>query len=80
MNLRNLSCLIIDRMHPAIGSMLEEIGFTVSYQPEVPAADVKALLPGYDGLIVRSKLRITETFLDGNQQLKFIGRAGAGVD
>ncbi len=74
------SCLIIDQMHPTILPMLEEIGLRVVYQPDVKAADVKALLPGYTGLIVRSKLRITEELLNGSQQLRFIGRAGAGVD
>lgn len=75
-----ISCLIIDQMHPSIMPMLEEIGLTVTYQPDVKASEVKALLPGYDGLIVRSKLRITEEMLHGNQQLTFIGRAGAGID
>lgn len=77
---RPLTCLIIDRMHPSIVPMLEEIGLIVSYQPEVNAADVKALLPGFDGLIVRSKVRVTAELLNGPQQLRFIGRAGAGVD
>ena len=77
---RPQTCLIIDHMHPSIVPMLEEIGLTVSYQPEVNAADVKALLPGYDGLIVRSKVRMTADLLAGPQQLQFIGRAGAGVD
>lgn len=77
---REIKCLIIDQMHPTIIPLLEEIGLTVSYQPEVKAAEVKNLLLGYDGLIVRSKLRVTEEFLNGNQQLRFIGRAGAGVD
>jgi D-3-phosphoglycerate dehydrogenase len=60
--------------------MLEEIGLKVSYHPDVKASEVKTLLPGYGGLIVRSKLRITEELLNGDQQLRFIGRAGAGVD
>ncbi|QMU27901.1 NAD(P)-dependent oxidoreductase [Adhaeribacter radiodurans] len=75
-----ISCLIIDQMHPSIIPMLEEIGITVSYQPELKAVEVKNALPGFDGLIVRSKLRITEELLNGDQQLRFIGRAGAGLD
>ena len=80
MDPRTISCLIIDQMHPTIIPMLEDLGIVVAYQPDVKASEVKALLPGYDGLIVRSKLRITEELLNGNQQLLFIGRAGAGVD
>ncbi|MDQ4139167.1 MAG: phosphoglycerate dehydrogenase [Bacteroidota bacterium] len=77
---RKMTCLIIDQMHPTIIPMLEEIGITVSYHPELKAAEVKNALPGYDGLIVRSKIRVTEELLNGDQQLRFIGRAGAGVD
>lgn len=75
-----LTCLIIDQMHLSIIPMLEELGFTVTYQPDVKAAEVKNLLTDYDGLIVRSKLRITEDLLTGNSRLRFVARAGAGVD
>lgn len=75
-----LTCLIIDQMHLTIIPMLEEIGFFVSYQPDIKANEVKALLSEYDGLVVRSKLRITEELLAGNKRLRFIARAGAGVD
>ena len=76
----NLTCLIIDQMHLSIIPMLEEIGFTVTYQPDIKRAEVKEVLAKYDGLIVRSKLRITEDLLAGNPRLRFVARAGAGVD
>ncbi|QNF35910.1 phosphoglycerate dehydrogenase [Adhaeribacter swui] len=67
-------------MHLTIIPMLEEIGFTVNYQPDIKAAEIKDLLAEYDGLIVRSKLKITEDLLTGSNRLRFIARAGAGVD
>ncbi|RDC63018.1 NAD(P)-dependent oxidoreductase [Adhaeribacter pallidiroseus] len=75
-----LKCLIIDQMHLSIIPMLEEIGFAVSYQPEIKASEVKEILANYDGLIVRSKLRITDDLLADTQRLRFVARAGAGVD
>jgi D-3-phosphoglycerate dehydrogenase / 2-oxoglutarate reductase len=76
----SISCLIIDQMHPTIIPMLEELGIRVSYQPDISAADVKRLLPDYQGLVVRSKLFISADLLQGAGQLRFIARAGAGVD
>ena len=74
------TCLIVDYMHPSIVPMLEALGITVSYQPEIKASAVKNLLPDFDGLIVRSKLFISEEVLSGANKLQFIARAGAGVD
>jgi len=74
------SCLIIDYMHPSIMPMLEALGITVSYRPDIKANAVKSLLSDFDGLIVRSKLFISEEVLSGAGRLQFIARAGAGVD
>jgi D-3-phosphoglycerate dehydrogenase len=76
----DISCLIIDLMHPSIVPMLEELGIRVSYQPDIKAADVKRLLPAYQGLVVRSKLFISADLLGEAHNLQFIARAGAGVD
>lgn len=74
------SCLIVDQMHASIIPLLEEAGFTVSYQPEIPAAAVKHALQGFQALIVRSKLAITPEVLQEADELKVVARAGAGVD
>ena len=75
-----ISCLIVDQMHPSLLPMLEELGIFADYRPDITAAEVKDLLPAYQGLVVRSKLFISADLLQGARQLKFIARAGAGVD
>ncbi|MDX5346346.1 MAG: NAD(P)-binding domain-containing protein [Hymenobacteraceae bacterium] len=75
-----ISCLIIDPMHSSIIPLLEEIGIQVSYQPEIKPDQVKSALPGFQGLIMRSKINITPQILSEAKDLKFIARAGAGVD
>lgn len=75
-----ISCLIIDQMHPSLMPMLEELGIAADYRPDISAAEVKALLPAYQGLVVRSKLFVSADLLQDARQLKFIARAGAGVD
>ena len=37
-------------------------------------------IPGYDGLIVRSSVKVTATVLKAADRLKVVGRAGVGVD
>ncbi|HRV91170.1 MAG TPA: phosphoglycerate dehydrogenase [Anaerolineae bacterium] len=37
-------------------------------------------IPGYDGLIVRSSVKVTKEVLEAADALKVIGRAGVGVD
>jgi D-3-phosphoglycerate dehydrogenase / 2-oxoglutarate reductase len=73
-------CLIIDSMHESLFPMLEEIGWDADYRPDIKRQEIKALLEGYDGLIVRSKTIIDADLLGDYPTLKFVGRAGAGLD
>jgi D-3-phosphoglycerate dehydrogenase len=75
-------CLIIDDMHPSLLPMLTSIGVEGDYQPKLTAADVPAALAArpYVGLMVRSKMRITASLLAHGPQLRYVARAGAGVD
>jgi D-3-phosphoglycerate dehydrogenase len=73
-------CLVIDSMHESLFPMLSEIGWKVSYRPEITREEIKKVHVGYEGLIVRSKTIINADLLGDNPTIKFIGRAGAGVD
>jgi D-3-phosphoglycerate dehydrogenase / 2-oxoglutarate reductase len=73
-------CLIIDSMHPSLFSMLEEIGWEPHYYPEISFEEIQRIHASYDGLIVRSKTTINRELLGHTPTLRFVGRAGAGVD
>jgi len=75
-------CLIIDEMHPSLLPLLAGIGVAGDYQPQLKAADVPAALAAqpHTGLIVRSKLRVTSDLLRHGPHLRYVARAGAGVD
>lgn len=75
-----LKILVIDSMHESLFSMLKEIGAQAEYVPDIKRDDVKLMHVGFDGLIVRSKTFIDRDLLGENPTLKFIGRAGAGID
>lgn len=72
--------LVVDEMHPNLLPLLEEIGAEVEYAPDYGKKEAEAVIAGFDGLLIRSKFFIDESFLDHAVQLKFIGRAGAGLD
>lgn len=67
-------------MHESLFDMMEEIGWEVDYRPDITRDEVKRIHVGYDGLIVRSKTIINGDLLGINPSVKFIGRAGAGLD
>jgi D-3-phosphoglycerate dehydrogenase len=76
----HMKILIADSMHPSLFTMFEEQGLAYAYHPEYKREDIIRELPGYDGLIIRSKTSVNREVLNAATNLKFIGRAGAGLD
>ncbi len=76
------TCLVIDEMHPSLQPLLQSIGVEIDYQPTLTAAEVPAALAAqpYEGLVVRSKLRVTADLLAHGPHLRYVARAGAGTD
>jgi D-3-phosphoglycerate dehydrogenase len=46
----------------------------------LPPDRLKETIAGFDGVVVRSPTRLTADIIEAADRLKFIGRAGAGVD
>lgn len=72
--------LIVDEMHESIVEMPEELGLEVDYYPHIDLEETLQIIENYEGLIIRSKFSIGQVFLKKAKALKFIGRAGAGLD
>ncbi|MFC3414877.1 2-hydroxyacid dehydrogenase [Algoriphagus hitonicola] len=75
-----MQILIIDEMHPSIIDLLEKEGYIVHYHPKITRAEILEKVADYHGLIIRSKTPMDRELLENAKQLKFIGRAGAGLD
>ncbi|MDJ1471990.1 NAD(P)-dependent oxidoreductase [Xanthocytophaga flava] len=75
-----MQILVIDKMHASLLPMLGEKGYAVNYQPDISRAEVLETISNYEGIIVRSKMQLDEAFLERATKLKFIARAGAGLD
>jgi D-3-phosphoglycerate dehydrogenase len=75
-----MKCLVIDEVHESLFKQLEEIGWEADYRPEISREGVKSIHRNYDGLIIRSKTTIDRDLLGEAPTIKFVGRAGAGLD
>jgi D-3-phosphoglycerate dehydrogenase / 2-oxoglutarate reductase len=55
-------------------------GFAVDERPQISAEELRQSVGEYDGLIVRSKTKVTAEIIERAARLKVVGRAGTGVD
>ncbi len=72
--------LIVDDIHPIFLEKLQRTNVELIYQPDISRQEAEELIKDVDGLIIRSKFFVDEAFLVHAPQLRFIGRAGAGMD
>lgn len=73
-------CLVVDSMHESLFPMLAAEGWEVDYNPSITRNEIKQKHAGYTGLIIRSKTKVDYDLLGDHPTLRFIGRAGAGLD
>lgn len=72
--------LFIDSTHPSLKQGLEEAGFLCDYFPGYQREDFIKIIGRYEGVIVRSKIKLDREILSQATALKFIGRVGAGME
>ncbi|MDR2860858.1 MAG: phosphoglycerate dehydrogenase, partial [Elusimicrobiota bacterium] len=60
--------------------LIENKEFKVEIHAKPSPEEFKKLIKEYDGLLIRSEVKVTEEIIAAADKLKFIGRAGTGVD
>jgi D-3-phosphoglycerate dehydrogenase / 2-oxoglutarate reductase len=55
-------------------------GVTVDERPAIDKFELAEIIGEYDGLIVRSKTKVTAELIERASRLRVVGRAGTGVD
>ena len=75
-----IKILLIDSNHNVLHETLQKAGLHCDLYWDKPAEELIKLIPDYDGLIIRSKFKITKEIIDSAKKLKCIGRAGAGME
>lgn len=72
--------LIVDDLHPVFKEQAELLGFEVDDKPLITREETLAVIKDYIGIAVRTKFRIDGELFTAAPQLKFVARAGAGLD
>lgn len=72
--------LFLDSVHPLVSERFLERGWKCDFKYEEPREEILKCLGDYEGLILRSRLKIDEEFLKYASKMKFIGRPGAGLE
>ncbi len=72
--------LIADEVAEECARILLKAGIEVDARGKMKPDDLRAAVGGYDGLIVRSAVKVTREILEAGPRLRIVGRAGIGVD
>ncbi|GAC1312430.1 MAG: 2-hydroxyacid dehydrogenase [Mucilaginibacter sp.] len=72
--------LIVDDIHPVFIERVKAIGYQCDYRPAIKPAEALEILGGYAGLVMRSKFKLDVQHIDAGKNLRFVCRAGAGMD
>ena len=72
--------LIVDELHPVFKERAIALGYEVDDLPLYTREQTLAAISSYQGIAVRTKFRIDQELMAAAPSLKFIARAGAGLD
>ena len=80
MNLAQIKILHIDSNHPLLWEQLEQAGFQNEADFISSKEEIEAKIHNYHGIVIRSRFKIDQSFLDKATNLQFIARVGAGLE
>ena len=75
-----MKILVVHQIHSALEEILLENKHEVDTILGLSREKILEILPKYDGLIVRSALKVDKEVMDAGKNLKFVGRLGAGME
>ncbi|MES2285848.1 MAG: 2-hydroxyacid dehydrogenase [Bacteroidota bacterium] len=75
-----MNILFLDSNHPLLHETLQKAGHTCDLNYQWTKEEIDNNIHLYDGIIIRSKIKITKEIIDKAIKLKFIARAGAGME
>jgi D-3-phosphoglycerate dehydrogenase len=76
----NKQILIVDDLHPTFKQQAEELGYLCTDEPLFTREQTLAIIKDFEGLAIRTKFKVDREFIDTAPKLKWIARAGAGMD
>ena len=75
-----MKVLFLDTVHPLLEHRLVNMGFNCEYDYSSNRTSILKNISVYDGIIIRSRIKIDFELLSAAKKLKFIARSGAGLE
>ncbi|NQY27893.1 MAG: hydroxyacid dehydrogenase [Flavobacteriaceae bacterium] len=75
-----MKILHLDTNHPILINQLNDLGFSNNEDYTSSKTVVEQKIAQYDGIVIRSRFKIDQQFIDAATNLKFIARVGAGLE
>jgi len=72
--------LFIDRVHPSLKNNLKKNHFVCDESYHLSKEKIEKIIHNYEGIIIRSRFIINSDFIRKAKNLKFIARAGSGLE
>jgi D-3-phosphoglycerate dehydrogenase len=75
-----MKILFIDTVHPLLKQELEKENHICDTAYDKSKTEIEQIISNYQGIIIRSRFKIDKQFIDCGNNLKFIARAGSGLE
>jgi len=75
-----MKILFIDTAHPFLWNSLTELGYNCVYNRDIGNNNIETFINDAEGIVIRSKIKLTTSVLSKAPLLKFIARVGAGME
>lgn len=75
-----MKVLLIDNTHPHLQITLEKNNFVCHHALSLSKSEIEEKISEYEGILIRSRFEIDSQFIDKAINLKFIARAGSGME
>ena len=79
-NLHPMRILFLDTVHQHLASHLTRMDYECVDGSELSRAEVLKVISDYEGVVIRSRIMLDKELLDAARNLRFIARAGAGME
>lgn len=72
--------LIADKLHKYFKEEASRLGYEINDRPDITRQETLEIIHEYTGIAIRTKFNIDQQLIDAGTSLRFIARAGAGMD
>ncbi|MBC7493578.1 MAG: hydroxyacid dehydrogenase [Flavobacterium sp.] len=78
--MKNIKILHLDSNHDLLSNQLQNLGFINDHDYTSSKSEIEQKIQNYHGIIIRSRFKIDQQFIDKATNLQFIARVGAGLE